>query len=123
MTVAAVFAGGALLVGLPDAGDAGRLLGTAIGVFVLVNHDVFALAVSTRARVILVATAAVAFGAAWWVMDLVLNAAQPSSISALRLAASTLPSAAVLIAPAMLPRRLIAETAATRASRGSAEPP
>ena len=107
MAVAIVLAGTALLVGLPDAGDAGRLLGAAIGVLVLVNHDVFEFAGSGRARAILLTSAAAAFAAAWGVMTLVLDAASPSSASALRLAASILPNAALLIVPAMLPRRLL----------------
>ena len=107
MTVAIVLAGGALLVGLPDAGDAGRLLGTAIGVLVLVHHDVFEAATSRRARVILLLSAVFGFGAAWWVMSLVLPQADPSSASALRLAASVLPNAALLIVPAYLPRRIV----------------
>ena len=107
MSVAIVLAGTALLVGLPDAGDAGRLLGTAIGVLVLVNHDVFAYAASRRARAILLAAAAAGFGVAWGVMTMVLDVANPSSVSALRLAATTLPNATLLIVPAMLPRRLL----------------
>ena len=107
MTVAIVLAGGALLVGLPDAGDAGRLLGTATGVLVLVHHDVFEAARTRRARAILLLTAVVGFGAAWGVMSLVLKQADPSSASALRLAASALPNAALLILPAFVPRRIL----------------
>jgi len=107
MTVASVLAGGALLVGLPDAGDAGRLLGTAIGVLVLVHHDVFESATSRSARGILLLSSAAGFGVAWWVMSLVLRHADPSSASALRLAASVLPNAALLIVPAYLPRRIV----------------
>jgi membrane-associated phospholipid phosphatase len=108
MAVASVVAATALLVGLPDAGDAGRLLGTAIGVLVLVNHDVFELAQTGRARAVLLTSAIVAFAAAWGLMTMVLDAVNPSSVSALRLAASTLPNAAVLIVPALIPRRLVA---------------
>jgi membrane-associated phospholipid phosphatase len=104
MVVAAVMAGSALLVGLPDAGDAGRLLGTATGVLVLVRRDVFEFARTRTARAILLTTAAAAFGAAWAVMTFILNDLEPSSVSAMRLAVSALPSAAVLIAPAYLPR-------------------
>lgn len=107
MTVAIVLAAGALLVGLPDAGDAGRLLGTAIGALVLVHHDVFEIAMSRRSRGIVLMAAAFAFGAAWGIMSLVLRHADPSSASALRLAASALPNAALLIVPACLPRRLV----------------
>jgi membrane-associated phospholipid phosphatase len=107
MAVAVVLAGGALLVGLPDAGDAGRLLGAAIGVLFLVHHDVFEFALARRARLLLVATAALAFGAAWYMMTLVLESADDTSASALRLAASALPNAALLIVPALLPRRLM----------------
>jgi membrane-associated phospholipid phosphatase len=106
-TVATALAGSALLVGLPDAGDVGRLLGTAVGVLVLVHHDVFEFAWSARARALLLASAAGAFAAAWGVMTMALNAADPSSVSALRLAASALPNAAVLIVPVLLPRRLL----------------
>ena len=106
MTVAIVLAGGALLVGLPDAGDAGRLLGTATGVLVLVHHDVFEVC-SRPSRAILLFAAACGFGAAWGVMSLVLKEASPSSASALRLAASALPNAALLIVPAFLPRRIL----------------
>jgi membrane-associated phospholipid phosphatase len=109
-TVAAVLAGTALLVGLPDAGDAGRLLGTAIGVLVVVNHDVFEFALSVRARAILLASAAGAFAAAWGLMTMALNDADPSSAGALRLVASVLPNAAVLIVPALLPRRILADS-------------
>jgi membrane-associated phospholipid phosphatase len=42
MAVAIVLAGSALLVGVPDAGDAGRMLGTASAALFLVSHDVFA---------------------------------------------------------------------------------
>jgi membrane-associated phospholipid phosphatase len=107
MTVALVLAGGALLVGLPDAGDAGRLLGTAIGVLVLVHHDVFEAAITRRARAILLLVAIFGFGAAWGVMSLVLREADPSSASALRLVASALPNAALLILPAYFPRRFL----------------
>jgi membrane-associated phospholipid phosphatase len=120
MTVAIVLAGAALLVGLPDAGDAGRLLGTAIGALVLVHHDVFELAVSRRARIILLFAAIFGFGAAWGAMSLLLQAADPSSASALRLAASALPNAAVLLVPAYLPRRIIDAPLLTQISRGSA---
>jgi hypothetical protein len=105
MAVALVLAGTALLVGLPDSGDAGRLLGTAIGVLVLVHHDVFEFALSGRARALLLTGAMVGFAAAWGIMKLVLEQADPSSVSALRLAASALPNAAVLIVPALVPRR------------------
>jgi membrane-associated phospholipid phosphatase len=106
MAIAIVFAGGALLVGLPDAGDAGRLLGTAIGVLYLVHHDVFARLTMVRARVALLIAAAVGFGAAWWVMVAALDDASPDSVSALRLAASALPNAALLIVPAVIPPKL-----------------
>jgi membrane-associated phospholipid phosphatase len=107
MTVAIILAGGSLLVGLPDAGDAGRLLGTAIGVLVLVHHDVFEFALTVRARLILLASAALGFAAAWGLMTVILRDADPSSASALRLAASALPNAALLMVPALLPRRLV----------------
>jgi drug/metabolite transporter (DMT)-like permease len=105
-----VFAGGALLVGLPDAGDAGRLLGTAIGTLYLVGHDVFQREATVRARVVLTIAAAAGFGAAWAVMSAALQQASPDSVSALRLTASVLPNAALLIVPALLPSRLIKET-------------
>jgi hypothetical protein len=104
--VAGVMAGGALLVGLPDAGDAGRLLGTALGVLFLVNHDVFEFAQSKQARAGLIAVAGFGFGLAWGLMTLALRDADPSSASALRLAASALPNAALLILPALVPRRV-----------------
>ena len=107
MTVALALASGALLVGLPDAGDAGRLLGTAIGALVLVHHDVFEAAISRRARFILLLAAMFGFGAAWGVMTLVLRETDPSGVSALRLAASALPNAALLIVPAYLPRAVV----------------
>jgi hypothetical protein len=122
MTVAIVLAGGALLVGLPDAGDAGRLLGTAAGVLVLVHHDVFEAAITRRARAILLFTAIFAFGAAWAVMSLVLRYADPSSASALRLAASVLPNAALLALPAYLPRRILDARVLTRPARDSVSP-
>ena len=107
MTLAGVLAGTALVVGLPDSGDAGRLLGAAIGVLVLVHHDVFEFAMSARARAVLLTSAAAGFAAAWGIMSLVLKEADPSSVSALRLAGSALPNAAVLILPALVPRRLL----------------
>ena len=108
MAVAIVFAAGALLVGLPDAGDAGRLLGTAIGALYLVRHDVFAREVTVAARVVLVIAAAAGFAGAWAVMSAALEQASPDSVSALRLAASALPNAALLIVPALVPARLYA---------------
>jgi hypothetical protein len=54
MTVAIVRAGGALLFGLPDAGDGGRLLGTRSARCFLSDHDVFKRATSVRARTVLV---------------------------------------------------------------------
>jgi len=107
MAIAIVLAGGALLVGLPDAGDAGRLLGTAMGVLFLVHHDVFRRATSLRARTLLLIAAATGFAAAWMVMSLALEHASPDRASALRLAASALPSAALLIVPAWVPDRLL----------------
>lgn len=104
MIVALVLAGGALLVRLPDAGDAGRLLGTALGVLVLVHRDVFEFAQTRTARAVLLTAAIVAFAAAWSLMTLILGNLQPSSVSAMRLAASALPNAALLIIPACLPR-------------------
>lgn len=106
MAIAIVFAGGALLVGLPDAGDAGRLLGTAIGALYLVRHDVFEREVTVAARAVLVVAAAAGFAGAWAVMSAALEQASPDSVSALRLAASALPNAALLIVPALVPARL-----------------
>ena len=108
MAIAIVCAGGALLVGLPDAGDAGRLLGTAIGALYLVRHDVFEREVTVLARAALVIAAAAGFAAAWAVMSAALEQASPDSVSALRLAASALPNAALLIVPALVPARLYA---------------
>ena len=108
MAIAIVFAGGALLVGLPDAGDAGRLLGTAIGALYLVRHDVFEREVTVAARAVLVTAAAAGFAGAWAVMSAALEQASPDSVSALRLAASALPNAALLIVPALVPARLYA---------------
>ena len=107
MTVAIVLAAGALLIGLPDAGDAGRMLGTASGALFLVSHDVFARLSTVKARIMLVVIAGVAFAVAWVVMSLGLRLAAPSSASALRLAASALPNAALLIVPACIPARLL----------------
>lgn len=108
MAIAVVFAGAALLVGLPDAGDAGRLLGTAIGALYLVRHDVFEREVTMTARAVLVIAAAAGFAGAWAVMSAALEQASPDSVSALRLAASALPNAALLIVPALVPARLYA---------------
>jgi membrane-associated phospholipid phosphatase len=108
MAIAIVFAGGALLVGLPDAGDAGRLLGTAIGALYLVRHDVFEREVTVAARAVLVIVAAAGFAAAWALMSAALEQASPDSVSAVRLAASALPNAALLIVPALVPARLYA---------------
>jgi membrane-associated phospholipid phosphatase len=104
MVLALAMGGAALLAGLPDAGDAGRMLGLALGLLVLVRHDVFEFAVSGWTRALLVVTAAAAFAAAWAVMRAVVDAAEPSGVSALRLAASALPNAALLIVPALLMR-------------------
>ena len=110
--VAAVLAGTALLLGLPDAGDAGRLLGIAVGVLVLVNHDVFEFARTPRARAMLLGSASAGYAAAWGLMTLAIDGEDPSRTSALRLVASALPNAALLIAPALVPRRFVAETLA-----------
>ena len=119
MTVAIVLTGAALLVGLPDAGDAGRLLGTAIGVLFLVHHDVFRRASSGWARLALLTIAAAAFAVAWVVMSAALAHTSPSSASALRLAASALPNAAVLIVPACIPAWLLHGRLVAAPSRGS----
>lgn len=111
MAIAIVFAGGALLVGLPDAGDAGRLLGTAIGALFLVRHDVFEREITVRARIVMLVVAAAGFAGAWAVMSAALERASPDSVSALRLAASALPNAALLIVPALVPERLLSEVA------------
>jgi hypothetical protein len=121
MTVAMVLAGCALLLGLPDAGDGGRLLGTAIGALFLVHHDVFKHATSIRARTTLLVVSAAAFAAAWKVMSLVLENASPESVSAVRLAASALPSAALLIVPACVPDWLLGGEATPEPSPGSRE--
>jgi len=105
MVIAIVLTGSALLVGLPDAGDAGRLLGTAMGVLFLVHHDVFARATSLRARSLLLLASATGFGAAWVAMSSLLAQASSESDSALRLAASALPNAALLIVPGSIPAR------------------
>ena len=107
MTVGIVLSASALLIGLPDAGDAGRLLGTAAGALFLVSHDVFARLTAVKARIMLTVIAAVAFTVAWVTMALALDYASGSSASALRLAASALPNAAVLIVPACIPARLL----------------
>ena len=107
MAIAIVMAGAALLVGLPDAGDAGRLLGTAMGVLFLVGHDVFKQETSIRAKVTLVFASAAGFAGAWVLMSDALEQASPDSVSAMRLMASALPSVALLIVPACVPRRLL----------------
>jgi hypothetical protein len=107
MAIAIVMAGAALLVGLPDAGDAGRLLGTAMGVLFLVDHDVFRRETSVRARAVSVLASAVGFGAAWMVMSTALEQVSSDSASSMRLVASALPSVALLIVPAIVPRRLL----------------
>ena len=104
MVIACVLAGSALLVGLPDAGDAGRLLGTATGILVLVGRDAFEFGRTRIARAMLLTTAGAAFGAAWWVMTALLNDLENSSVSAMRVAVSALPNTALLLAPAFLPR-------------------
>lgn len=105
MTIALVFSGSALLVGLPDAGDAGRLIGTAVGVVFLTHYDRLQGADDVRSRAVRVVVAAGAFAAAWAVMTAALSYASPSGASAIRLAASALPNAAVLVAPALVRRR------------------
>jgi hypothetical protein len=106
MVVALVLAGGAVLLGLPDAGDAGRLLGTATGVIALVGRDAFEYGRTRTARTMLLATAAAAFAVAWGLMTFLLNELEPSGVSAMRLAVSALPNAALLVVPAYLPRLL-----------------
>jgi len=107
MAIAIVLAGSALLVGLPDAGDAGRLLGTAAGVLFLVSHDVFRRETTPRARAALVFASAAGFAGAWMVMSAALGQASPDSASSLRLAASALPNAALLMVPACIPGRIL----------------
>jgi membrane-associated phospholipid phosphatase len=107
MAIAIVMAGAALLVGLPDAGDAGRLLGTAAGVLFLVGHDVFTRDTSVRARAVLLFASAAGFAGAWMVMSAALEHASPDSVSSVRLAASALPNAALLMIPACVPRRIL----------------
>ena len=107
MAIAVVVAGGALLVGLPDAGDAGRLLGAAAGVLFLVGHDVFASDTSIRARAVLLFASVAGFAGAWMVMSAALEHASPDSVSSVRLAASALPNAALLFVPACVPRQIL----------------
>ena len=120
MAVAIVLAGSALLVGLPDAGDAGRMLGTASGALFLVSHDVFARLATVKARIMLLVIAIVAFAVAWVAMSLALRDASPTSASALRLAASALPNAALLIVPACVPARLLRGPLMPELSTGTA---
>ena len=107
MAIAIVLAGAALLVGLPDAGDAGRLLGTAGGVLFLVGYDVFARGTSIGARAVLLFASAAGFAGAWMVMSAALAQASPDSVSAVRLAASALPNAALLMVPACVSRYVL----------------
>jgi membrane-associated phospholipid phosphatase len=120
MAVAIAMAGCALLIGLPDAGDAGRMLGTAIGALFLVSHDVFARASTVKARIMLLVIGGVSFAVAWVAMSLILDQASPSSASALRLAASALPNAALLMVPACVPARLLRGPLIPELSVGSA---
>ena len=120
MSVAIALSASALLVGLPDAGDAGRMLGTASGALFLVSHDVFARLSTIKARIMLLVVAAVAFTGAWVAMSLALDHAPASSASALRLAASALPNAALLIVPACLPARLLRGPLIPELSEGTA---
>ena len=122
MAIAIVVAGAALLVGLPDAGDAGRLLGTAAGVLFLVGHDVFARDTSIPARAVLLFASAAGFAAAWMVMSVALEHASPDSVSAMRLAASALPNAALLMIPACVPRQLLRGSLMPGRSGGSHAP-
>ena len=119
MAIAIVMAGAALLVGLPDAGDAGRLLGTAAGVLFLVGHDVFASDTSTRARAVLLFASSAGFAGAWMVMSAALEHASPDSASSVRLAASALPSAALLMLPACIPRKILRGNLMPELSGGS----
>ena len=107
MAIALVLAGAALLVGLPDAGDAGRMLGTGMGVLFLVDHDIFRRETSVRAKAVLVFASAAGFAAAWTVMSAALEQVSPDSASAMRLVASALPSVALLVVPAYVPRPLL----------------
>lgn len=120
MSVAIVLSASALLVGLPDAGDAGRMLGTASGALFLVSHDVFTRLSTVKARIMLLVVAAVAFTVAWVAMSIALDHAPGSSASALRLAASALPNAALVIAPACIPARLLRGPLIPELSRGTA---
>jgi membrane-associated phospholipid phosphatase len=108
MAVAVALAACALIAGLPSTGDAGRLVGLSAGLLFLVNHDLFAPAGSIRGRVLLLTSAALGFGLVWWLTTFVPRDEVLSRASALRLVFSALPTAAMLILPAMLPRRLAA---------------
>lgn len=117
IVVAIALCAGALLAGLPDAGDAGRLLGTAAGVLVLAESRVFEFESTRRMRLLLVFVGGLAFGAAWWLMTWLLNELQPSGVSAMRLAASALPNAALLVVPAWISRWGSARSGSRRRER------
>jgi membrane-associated phospholipid phosphatase len=119
MAIAIVLAGSALLVGLPDAGDAGRLLGTAAGILFLVSHDVFRRETTIRARAVLLIASAAGFGGAWMAMSAALGQASPDSVSSLRLAASALPNAALLMVPACIPGRILGGSLMPELSEGN----
>lgn len=107
LAIAIACAGATLVVGVPDARDAGRLLGLSLGILPLLKRDPFEIALTPGGRAILLAGAIVGFAVGWLVMRLVMDAADASTLRAMRLAASALPSAAMLIVPAYLPRRLL----------------
>lgn len=97
----------ALIAGLPDAGDAGRLAGIALGLTLLVRRELFD-GHSIRGSVLMVLTAAAGFAIVWGLTAIVPIEGADSRASAWRLVAAALPSAAMLMAPALLPRRLVA---------------
>jgi membrane-associated phospholipid phosphatase len=117
--VAAAFAVFSLLAGVPAPYDAGRLLGLALGVL-LVVHDRFSSGrryddAPPRVRAARLAAAAVLFGIAWWTATPLMNALELNDIQAGALLAGLIPTTVLLAGPFFLERVL-------RARRGEARP-
>ena len=103
--VAAALLGTALIVGRPDVGDAGRLVGMAGAILLLTRLAMVHLPPRPMARAGLVMTAAISYGLVWAALTLGLPASRVSASTASRLARSALPAFAMLMVPAAITSR------------------
>jgi hypothetical protein len=104
----------ALVAGRPEVGDAGRLLGIAVAVLVLMRLGIRNLPPRWTTRAGLVVGAAAGYGVMWAALTFGLQAAGYRSSPAGHLAASALPAAAMLLVPGVSIRR--GQTAALHGS-------